>query len=93
MPDAPETKDGDLYQMVAQSAAIAVQDAADNLRNIGTITSTAIGVAMAQLLANEPAGDPVKVIAAAQESLSKALDHFVAVGTAAEKIIAEFPRG
>ena len=39
------------FQSVAQSTALAVQDAVDNLRNVNTISSTAIGVAMAQMLA------------------------------------------
>ena len=33
------------YQAVAQAAAIAVQDAADHLRNMSAISSTATGVA------------------------------------------------
>lgn len=45
---------GKAYQSVAQSAAIAVQDAADALRNVSTIATTAAGVAMAQYLATVP---------------------------------------
>jgi hypothetical protein len=41
---------GKVYQSVAQSAAIAIQDAADALRNLTTIEATAAGVAMAEML-------------------------------------------
>ncbi len=37
---------GKAYQSVAQSSAIAVQDAADALRNISTIATTAAGAAL-----------------------------------------------
>ena len=43
-------------QSVAQSVALAIQDATDNLRNVNTIGTTAIGAAMSQLLA--AAGQP-----------------------------------
>jgi TPR repeat protein len=76
-------------QAVAQSTSIAVQDAADYLRNLSTITSTAIGVALAQLLAT---GDPKysKVIEEAQKVMEKAAEHFSSVGEKAAKIQKDF---
>lgn len=78
-------------QAVAQSSAIAIQDAADNLRNLSTITTTAIGVALAQLLAT---GDPKysKVIEEAQKVMTKGTENFAKVGEKAAKILTDFPK-
>lgn len=45
-----ESGAGQAYQFVAQSTAMAVQDAVDYLRNVSMITSTAIGVASARMI-------------------------------------------
>jgi hypothetical protein len=83
---------GKAYQSVAQSTAIAVQDAADTLRNLSTIATTAIGVAMAQFLATkDPAYMPV--IAEAQAVMTQATVNFTSVGTAAGQILKSFPSG
>ncbi len=76
-------------QAVAQSTAIAVQDAADNLRNLSTITTTAIGVALSQLLAT---GDPKysKVIEEAQKVMVKGTENFASVGKNAAKVLKDF---
>ncbi len=81
---------GKAYQSVAQSAAIAVQDATDNLRNISTISTTALGVAMAQLLAT---GDTkyVEAITTAQSMMSRATSDFTNIGEAAAAIANKFP--
>jgi len=78
-------------QSVAQSSAIAIQDATDNLRNISTITTTAIGVALSQLLAT---GDPkyIKVIEEAQKVLAKSTENFADVGKKSSKILDDFPK-
>lgn len=76
-------------QAVAQSTAIAVQDAADHLRNISTISSTAIGVALAKLLAT---GEPkyADVIKEAQNALTSATEHFATVGEDSAKVLQGF---
>lgn len=76
-------------QAVAQSTSIAVEDAAENLRNISTITSTAMGVALAKLLAT---GDPKysKVIKEAQQILENATEHFATVGEKAATVLKGF---
>ncbi|ALO41662.1 hypothetical protein AAEU28_12825 [Pseudoalteromonas sp. SS15] len=76
-------------QAVAQSTAIAVQDATDNLRNLSTITTTAIGVALSQLLAT---GDPKysKVIEEAQKVLEKGTEQFANIGKESAKILEQF---
>jgi len=78
-------------QSVAQSSAIAIQDATDNLRNLSTITTTAIGVALSQLLAT---GDPkyAIVIEEAQKVMVKGTENFADVGEKSSKILEEFPK-
>lgn len=83
---------GKAYQSVAQSSAIAVQDAADALRNISTIATTAAGVAMAQFLATK---DPryKDVIQEAQTMMTGATGDFKAIGEAAASVLKSFPSG
>ncbi|MBU1002274.1 MAG: hypothetical protein KKE73_07095 [Proteobacteria bacterium] len=81
---------GKAYQSVAQSAAIAVQDAADYLRNIETISSTAQGVALAQLLATGDA-QYVQVLEQAQKMAVQAASAFRDVGSNAADVLKGFP--
>lgn len=83
---------GKAYQSVAQSSAIAVQDAADALRNVSTIATTAAGVAMAQYLAT---GLPKykDVIQEAQTMVTGATSDFKAIGEAAASVLKNFPSG
>lgn len=81
---------GKAYQSVAQSAAIAVQDATDALRNVSTIATTAAGVALAQFLAT---GDAkyAHALQHAQDMMTSATKDYAAVGKAAAAIVTEFP--
>jgi hypothetical protein len=83
---------GKAYQSVAQSTAIAVQDATDALRNISTIATTAMGVAMAQFLAT---GDPkyATAITQAQGLVQGATEDYAKLGTAAAAVLKGFPAG
>src|ERR1043166_5668573 len=81
------------YQSVAQSTAIAVQDATDMLRNISTIATTASGVAIAQMLATPPNPGAAEALTAAQPLLAGATTKFPAIGSAAAAILNEFPSG
>jgi hypothetical protein len=83
---------GKAYQSVAQSAAIAIQDAADALRNVSTIATTASGVAMAQLLAT---GEPkyAQALSQAQNMMKSATEDFAQIGVAASTILKNFPSG
>jgi hypothetical protein len=83
---------GKAYQAVAQSTAIAVQDAADTLRNMSTIATTAIGVAMAQYLATKDK-DYLKAIDEAQTVMTNATQNFTNIGAAAGEILRGFPSG
>ncbi len=83
---------GKAYQSVAQSAAIAVQDAADSLRNISTIATTAAGVAIAQLLAT---GEPkyATALSEVQKMMTSATEDFSKIGEAATSVLKNFPAG
>jgi hypothetical protein len=83
---------GKAYQSVAQSSAIAVQDATDALRNITTIMTTAVGVAMAQFLAT---GKPqyADVIEKAQDVMGNAAEDYGKIGAAAATVLKSFPSG
>lgn len=83
---------GKAFQSVAQSAAIAVQDATDALRNVSTIATTAAGVALAQFMAT---GDQkyADAITKAQALMTGAAADYEAVGAAATKIASSFPSG
>ncbi|AHE27328.1 hypothetical protein V4E86_05680 [Burkholderia pseudomallei] len=83
---------GKAYQSVAQSTALAVQDATDALRNITTIATTAAGVAMAQFLAT---GKPqyATALTQAQEMMKSATDDYAKIGTVAATVLKGFPAG
>lgn len=76
-------------QAVAQATAIAIQDATDNLRNLNTISTTAVGVALSQLLAT---GDPkyVTVIQEAQKVVTVGAENFKSVGEKASTILQSY---
>jgi hypothetical protein len=82
------------YLFVAQSVAIAVQDAVDNLRNINAICNTVIGAAMAQGL-EDPDGAPQfqPIISLAREISLEATSSFLNIGNNAAKILNNFPSG
>ena len=83
---------GKAYQAVAQSAALAVQDAVDALRQTSTIATSASGMALAQFLAS---GDPryLDALAASQALVDNAIANLAAVGAAASAALKEFPSG
>ncbi|MDN3610571.1 hypothetical protein ACODM8_02315 [Vibrio ostreicida] len=66
-------------QSVAQSTAIALSDATDNLRNLNTLSTTAIGTALSQLLET---GDPkyLTIIEQAHKVVTNGADNFAVVG-------------
>lgn len=78
------------YEFVAQSMAIAVQDATDNLRNVSTISTTTIGVAMAQLLSTGDLKTWAPVIAAAQGLVKASADDLLKIGDNAIAVLRNF---
>lgn len=83
---------GKSYQSVAQSTAMAVQDATDYLRNVMTISSVAYGMAMVLTVA----GDDTKasnLIDNANTIAQNAATQFQTVGTAAGQVLSSYPSG
>ena len=83
---------GKAYQSVAQSMAIAVQDATDAMRNSFTIGNTAMGVALAQYLATLDA-NYLTAIQNAQQMMTFSSTTWSTVGTQAATILKGFPSG
>ena len=81
---------GRAYQSVAQSAAIAIQDGTDYLRNLSTISTTSIGVAMALLVAGDT--NAQNIITAAQNVASDGVTQFGKITQAAIKVATDFPQ-
>ncbi|NCI49454.1 hypothetical protein GWC95_05935 [Sediminibacterium roseum] len=85
---------GKAYQSVAQSTAITIQDATDNLRNINTIGATVLGVAMAKALENPATAsqyDPI--IKMAEGMVSHAASNFLTIGQYAAQVLEGYPSG
>lgn len=84
---------GIAYQKVTQAAAIAVQDAADFMRNLMTISATASGVAMTKMVENPEVNVALytPVIAQAEAIATFAATQFTAVGAAAATVATTFP--
>lgn len=85
-----EAIDGKAYQSIAQSTAIAVQDATDYLRNISTISTTAVGAAMAQLLATGDMNTYNQVVTSANNLVLNGAHDFRNIGTCATDILSNF---
>jgi Killing trait len=83
---------GKAYQVVAQAAAIAMQDATDALRATSIIAATAASVTMTKFLTN---GYPKYLLGltAARDMMATATDDFAKVGAAAADIVKGFPAG
>jgi len=81
---------GRAYQCVAQSTAIAIQDATDYLRNVSTISATAIGVAIAQIAVGNPNGPTL--LSNAQKIVGVATTDFSNIATAAITVAADYPQ-
>jgi hypothetical protein len=83
---------GKAYHAVAQAAAIAVQDAADSLRGMTALASTAAGVALAQYLAT---GDPrfLEALDRSRGLVDRAIADYAAIGAASAKIVKDFRAG
>ncbi|TDF35589.1 hypothetical protein EYS14_19455 [Alteromonadaceae bacterium M269] len=84
---------GKAYQSVSQSSAIAIQDATDSLRNINTMATTAMGVALSQMLATGKTAPFTEVITAATGMVEMGRENFAKVGSSASGLLNEFPTG
>jgi hypothetical protein len=81
---------GRAYQSVAQSAAIAIQDATDYLRGINTISSTAAGIGIAMVIAGNSKG--VFVVEQATQLGASGVAQFTACTGAAVAVASSFPK-
>jgi len=81
---------GKAYQVVAHSAALAVQDAANALGGVSTLAATASGVALTRFLTT---GDAKYLagVAAALDMVKSATDDFARISTAASVAVRSFP--
>lgn len=86
----PHGQAGQAYHSVAQSTAIAVQDATDQLRNLSTIGTTAIGMAMAQMLATGDVERYSPIIKEAQHMMTTEAKNFETIGTSAASVLKSF---
>lgn len=84
---------GKAYQSVSQSSAIAVQDATDSLRNVSTMSTTAMGVAIAQMLATGDVKTYAPIIEQANKMMQDSANNFKLVGTNAGSLLSDFPVG
>lgn len=90
---AKHTGAGKAYQSVSQSSAIAVQDATDSLRNVSTMGTTAMGVAIAQMLATGDVEKYSPIIDKANEMIQNSAANFKTIGSNAGTLLKEFPVG
>jgi len=77
-------------QSVAQSAAIAVSDATDMLRNVETVMTTAMGVAMAKWIETPENVFYEQIVTAASTAISTSAKNFEKIGTDAQAVLAKF---
>ena len=77
-------------QSVAQSAAIAVSDATDMLRNVETVMTTAMGVAMAKWIETPENVFYEQIVTAATTAISNSAKNFEKIGTDAQSVLAKF---
>lgn len=82
------TPQKDAHQSIAQSTALAMADATDNLRNLSTLSTTAIGVALSNFIET---GDPKygEMISQAQGVVKTGVDNFSAVGQQVSNLFKE----
>ncbi len=83
---------GVAFQAVSMSTAHAIQDATDYVRNVTTIATTAIGMALSKLVETK---DPAygKIIETAQQTINTAATNMKTIGAAATEIAKGYPVG
>ncbi len=88
---AVETGSAKAFNYVAQATAMAVQDATDNLRNISTMSTTAIGVAITQMLTSGDVQTWTRVLELAQGLVHQSAKDFESIGQTAAQVLSKFP--
>ena len=77
-------------QSIAQSTALTISDAADMLRNIETIMTTAMGVAMAKWVETPENVFYQQIVDAAGKAIASAADNYKTIGTDAQAVLELF---
>jgi hypothetical protein len=88
-----ETGSGKAFNYVAQATAMAVQDATDNLRNISTMSTSAIGVAITQMMSSGDHQQWGPVVKIAQSLVRTSAEDFCLIGKSAAHVLSTFPPG
>ncbi len=81
---------GVAFQSVALSTSTAIQDGADYMRNVSTMATATIGIALAQLVATQDK-KWADVIEIAQKAISGAAKNFGEIGKEAMTIASGYP--
>lgn len=78
-------------QVLAHSSAVAIQDAVAHMRNMNTINATAVGNALAQMLATGDVQSYAQVIEQANTMQAHSLAHFKSIAEAASSLLHNLP--
>lgn len=85
-PEPGQSAANNAQQSIAQSTALALSDATDNLRNLNTLSTTAIGVALSQYI--ETGDDKFSsIIQEAQQVVTRGTENFSAVGDKVSSVL------
>jgi len=74
-------------RMIAHTAALAVQDAGANMRNVNTITTAAVGAAQQMIVQGQSPDDAKQIMAIAESATNLARANFAAVAQLAESLL------
>ncbi|MCC2605106.1 hypothetical protein [Planctobacterium marinum] len=85
--DAGNTAQELIQPHINQSVALAVQSAADLLKNINTIETTVIGVASASWLANPAMSEYKDIIENATKTITFAAENLAKVGESGAQVL------
>lgn len=78
-------------QVLAHSSAVAIQDAVAHMRNMNTINATAVGSALAQMLATGDVQSYAQVIEQANTMQANSISHFKSIAEAASSLLRNLP--
>ena len=80
---------GIAYGVIANAAALAVQDATDYLRFVGTVSATVVSISVAKFAVTKQPKD-LEPIPPAESAATNATQHLIDVGNAAASVLQAF---
>jgi hypothetical protein len=80
------------YQVLAHSSALAIQDAVAHMRNMSTISATASGTALSQMLATGDVAAYAQVIEQANAMQMHSINQFKSIAAVASELLRNFPQ-